>query len=580
VYPAAGRRVFSARGGYTRRSKAMRTRSTLHALAGLQLPERYEVRRHIANGGMATVWCAEDLVLGRTVAIKVLAEHFAHDERAVQRFMREARAAARVSSHPHVVTIYDIGETTVVDGARGRDGAPVPGPAFIVMEHLAGGTVSDALRIGPIQREESLRWLREAASALDHAHAQGVVHRDIKPANFLLDRGRALYVADFGIARLLSEDTITSAGELFGTAAYLSPEQALGRSGTAASDRYALAVAAFELLVGARPFTATNFAAQARQHIEDPPPRASERNPELPRAADAVLARGMAKRPEDRYGTAGAFLVGLATTLGDGSSATARRLAGGVGAPRRARARRAVVGTPGAVSAAGVAATAAGRPAPTERTPQPPPLPRPARRTGRAFALAALFAAVLGIGLIAALGQSGTSTVRQLSARRGPRPKAAHAPKPGPRASAGTTSTTTTAPQTTPTAPAGADQLEAQGHQLMLSGSYAAAVPTLRRAVASADPGSLLQGYALYDLGRSLFLAGDPAAAVPILQQRLQIHDQIPVVRALLATALAASGQVTGQGGPGPPGAGASGPTGPGSGGSGANNGGGDSSGD
>jgi serine/threonine protein kinase len=517
----------------------MRTRSTPHALHGLKLPERYEIRRHIANGGMAAVWCAEDLVLGRTVAIKVLVERFAQDEQAVYRFMREARAAARVSSHPHVVTIYDVGETIVVGGEGDGNGAPAAGPAFIVMEYLAGGTVSDALRVGAIERKESRRWLREAASALDHAHARGVVHRDIKPANFLLDQGRALYVADFGIARLLSEDTITNAGELFGTAAYLSPEQALGRSGTAASDRYALAVAAFELLVGARPFTAEHFAAQARQHIEDQPPRASERDRTLPSAVDAVLARGMAKRPEDRYATAAAFVDGLDAALGDGGVRTERMLTG--------------------------ALTTGNTP------PQPPALSYPrSRRTGRAIAFTALLAAVLGIGLIAALSHSGAPSVRQFAARKVPVAKATHARRPTPAASAGTTSASTTSTQPTAAAPASADQLEAQGHQLMLSGSYSAAVPTLRRAVSTADPGSLLQGYALYDLGRSLFLSGDPAAAVPILQHRLQIDDQIPVVRKLLAAVLEASGQSSkpGPGGPGSSGAGASGLAGPGAGGS------------
>ncbi|MFZ0040562.1 MAG: serine/threonine-protein kinase, partial [Solirubrobacteraceae bacterium] len=252
----------------------------------LKLPERYRIRRHLATGGMASVWCAEDLVLGRTVAIKVLAQRFAHDEVAVRRFKREARAAARVSNHAHVVTIYDVGDTDPDDSDPDAQSQ-----AFIVMEHLTGGTVADALRVGSINRREALRWLREAASALDHAHERGIVHRDIKPANFLLDGSRVLHVADFGIARLVSEDTITSTGELFGTAAYLAPEQALGHDATGASDRYALAVAAFELLTGGRPFMADHFAAQARQHIEDAPPSASERDRLLPEAVDPVLAR-------------------------------------------------------------------------------------------------------------------------------------------------------------------------------------------------------------------------------------------------------------------------------------------------
>ncbi|MHB1570786.1 MAG: protein kinase domain-containing protein, partial [Solirubrobacteraceae bacterium] len=274
------------------------------------LPERYRVRRHLATGGMASVWSADDLVLGRRVAIKILSDRFAHDEIAVRRFKREARAAARVSAHPHVVTIFDIGDL------ESGPGEP-PGGAFIVMEHLAGGTVADALHVGAVRRRESVRWLREAASALDHAHANGIVHRDIKPANFLLDRSRVLHVADFGIARMASEETITN-GELFGTAAYLSPEQALGRDATDASDRYALAVAAFELLAGERPFAAEHFAAQARMHIEVPPPRISVRDRTLPAWLDDVLARGLAKVPEERFGSATEFVDALETALSGG----------------------------------------------------------------------------------------------------------------------------------------------------------------------------------------------------------------------------------------------------------------------
>ena len=268
-------------------------------LGGVELPERYWVERRIAGGGMATVWLAADRMLGRDVAIKLLAEPYAHDPAAINRFMREARAAARLSSHPHVATIYDVAEAQQREDLTPR--------AFIVMEYLAGGTVADALRGADIWPGEAVRWLREAASALDHAHRSGVIHRDIKPANFLLDGDRVLHVADFGIARLGTEDTITSTGQMLGTAPYLAPERALGRPATDASDRYALAVAAFELLVGGRPFTAEHFTAQARAHVEDPPPAASERNPALPAALDPVLARGMAKQPEERWPTAASF---------------------------------------------------------------------------------------------------------------------------------------------------------------------------------------------------------------------------------------------------------------------------------
>ena len=255
----------------------------------LELPQRYRLRRHLASGGMASVWCAEDVMLGRVVGLKMLAARFRPGAMAMRRFEREARAAARVSTHSHVVTIFDVGHLASGD-ALSADGGGSPRP-FIVMEYLAGGTVADAIRVRAVRRQEALRWLREAASALDHAHARGIVHRDIKPANFLLDRSRVLHVADFGIARLVSEDTISSSDELFGTAAYLAPEQALGRPATGASDRYALAVVAFELLTGERPFLASHFTAQARQHIEAPPPRAGGR------VGAAPPGRGRAHRP-------------------------------------------------------------------------------------------------------------------------------------------------------------------------------------------------------------------------------------------------------------------------------------------
>ena len=149
-----------------------------------------------------------------------------------------------------------------------------------------------------MNRDEAMRWLHEAASALDYAHGRGVMHRDIKPANFLLDPSRSLHVADFGIARLGTEDTITTTGDMLGTAAYLSPERALGHPATEASDRYALAVVAFELLTGERPFAGRALRRSGPPHVEQPP-LAPAAQPRAPQAVDAVLARGMAKRPED-----------------------------------------------------------------------------------------------------------------------------------------------------------------------------------------------------------------------------------------------------------------------------------------
>src|SRR5215212_5128711 len=166
---------------------------------GVSLPDRYRVTRRIASGGMATVYACEDQVLGRLVAVKVLAPAFAQDSDAVARFQREARAVARVSDHPHVVTIYDIGEHE--------------DSAFIVMEYFAGGTVADRMRAEePIPRPTAVRWLQETASALDHAHQAGIVHRDVKPANLLLDAKGRLAVGDFGIARMATDVGVTSTG--------------------------------------------------------------------------------------------------------------------------------------------------------------------------------------------------------------------------------------------------------------------------------------------------------------------------------------------------------------------------------
>jgi len=538
------------------------------------LPARYHLRRHIASGGMASVWCADDRVLGRQVAIKVLADRFVHDEVAVRRFKREARAAARVSAHPHVVTIFDVGD--LQDPSSGRDETL---GAFIVMEHLAGGTVADALRHHAVTREEARRWLRDAAEALDHAHARGIVHRDIKPANFLLDQNRSVHVADFGIARLASEDTISSAGELFGTAAYLAPEQALGRNATAASDRYALAIAAFELLTGGRPFTAAHFAAQARQHIDDPPPRASERDGTLPAAVDDVLVRGMAKDPADRYPTAAAFVAALETALDGQPTARTTPLAAPVAvgpttavtAPHRAapaavpRARSSARVVPAAVPEARSRRPETPRSRSTEALPSRAP---ERRRNRRAIALAALLVGVLGVVavLVAALSGSGSSPT---SSRRAAAPRhqststaatstrrhrASSSTSASASSSASSSTTTPASVSSTTSTPAPAPapvaagsptavQLQLLGYHERLAGNYPSAIAADRRALAAADPTSLTYAYALYDLGVSLLKSGDPQAAIPYLQQRLSYNNQTATVQATLNQALQAAGQ-------------------------------------
>jgi hypothetical protein len=316
---------------------------------------------------------------------------------------------------------------------------------------------------------------------------------------------------------------------------------------------------AFELLVGERPFTADHFALQARKHIEEEPPAASSRNSNLPSAVDAVLIRGMAKQPDRRWEKATEFAAALTAALHEEPTRTMRR--GAAAVPRLALDPSRASGW-------------------APRT-DDPDRPQGARRP-RAIALAALAAAAFVVG--AAIGGIGKSHSHNSShtgaaananakgagttAHRVSRPSThttVSAPATRTTATPATSATSTTstppiAPSTT-TAPT-ATTLEARGHQLMIDGQYAAAIPVLRDAVNASSPGSLNYAYALYDLGRSLRLSGDPRAAIPILQQRLQIPNQTGVVRQELDLALRAIGQTTG--GPGASGGTASAPGPPG----------------
>jgi serine/threonine protein kinase len=252
---------------------------------------------------MGEILLAEDQELGRKVAVKLLDERFARDEAFRRRFRREALTAARLSGHPHVVTIYDVGEWNE--------------RPFIVMEYLPGGTLAERARAGIVPREQALIWLEQAAAALDAAHAEGIVHRDVKPANLLLNSRDELQVGDFGIARVADDATgaMTAAGTILGTAGYLAPEQALGQEATPASDRYALGVVAYELLTGGRPFERGSATAEAAAHIHEPVPPASERGVGLPWQADDVFERALAKDPTRRYGSASDFLQALQAAL-------------------------------------------------------------------------------------------------------------------------------------------------------------------------------------------------------------------------------------------------------------------------
>ena len=246
---------------------------------------------------MGEVYRAMDSVLERKVAVKLLSERHASEPEVRARFRREALAAARLSGTPHVITVFDVGE---------HEEQP-----YIVMEYLDGGSVHDRLREGRVPPGQALEWLAQAGQALDRAHAEGVVHRDVKPANLLLDRDGAICVTDFGIASTTGVDTLTLPGTVLGTAGYLSPEQARGEPATAASDRYGLGVVAFELLTGRRPYEGDTAATEAFAHVNAPVPSAEQIHPELPDGVDEVLARALAKDPEDRPATCAELVADL-----------------------------------------------------------------------------------------------------------------------------------------------------------------------------------------------------------------------------------------------------------------------------
>ena len=262
------------------------------------LPERYRDVTRVARGGMGEVYRATDNVLGRLVAVKLLSKRYAANDEIRRRFTREALAAARLSADPNIVTIYDVGESN--------------GRPFIVMQYLPGGSLDDRLaRDGAQPPQRALAWLESAAGALDYAHAQGVVHRDVKPANILLDEDGAAHVADFGVASAAGLDSLTQTGTILGTAGYLAPEQAEGRQAGPPADRYALGVVAFELLTGSRPFETESPTAEAAAHVRAEVPSISSRGSGVPREADPVFRRALAKDPAERFSSCAELVAAL-----------------------------------------------------------------------------------------------------------------------------------------------------------------------------------------------------------------------------------------------------------------------------
>jgi serine/threonine-protein kinase len=254
---------------------------------------RYRLVRRIGVGGMGEVWEADDTVLGRRVALKVLVQELANDPRATRRFVREARATAKLT-HPNVTRIYDFG----------RDG----GVPYLVMELLEGDTLADRLASGPLPPAEAASIGAAVADALDAAHRQGIIHRDIKPGNVLLTPAGEVKVMDFGIAAAADETHSTTGSGLYGTAAYISPERAAGQAATPAADLYSLGAVLYELLTGRPPFLGDSPVLVVRAHLHERPRPVRELAPWVPaRLADtceAALAKDPAQRPSSAAGLA------------------------------------------------------------------------------------------------------------------------------------------------------------------------------------------------------------------------------------------------------------------------------------
>ena len=444
------------------------------------VPDRYRNAELIARGGMGEVYRAEDADLARIVAVKLLAGRFADNEAIRGRFTREALAVARLSHAPSTVTIFDVGE---------HGGRP-----YIVMEYLPGGSLADRLeREGAQPVGRVLEWLGQAAAALDAAHFNGIVHRDVKPANLLLDDHERVKVADFGVASAADLGSYTEAGTVVGTAGYLAPEQARGERATPASDLYALAVVAFELLTGRRPFERESSTAEAMAHVSAPIPPASDSNPELPRDLDDVLARGLAKEPEHRFATAADFVDALRDAL-DREAGTTRVAAIAPVSPARSRRR----------------------------------LPLLLLLLGAALVAGVLAAALLARGEGETAGTTAPRTVQKTVQQTVQQTVQETVTLPGTTV-VQTVTTAATPPATTtaavPPASASPSELNDQGYELMQARRYEEARPLLTQAVGGlAGSGELAEAYASYNLAYTRRALGQCDGVVDLLNRSEQVQ--------------------------------------------------------
>jgi beta-lactam-binding protein with PASTA domain/tRNA A-37 threonylcarbamoyl transferase component Bud32 len=372
-------------------------------LAGRVFSNRYEIQRELAQGGMAEVYLAHDQLLNRPVALKALFPQYAREPSFVERFRREAQAAANLN-HPNIVAIYDWGQED--------------GTYFIVMEYVEGRSLRDLIRSeAPLDPSLAAEIAAEIASALSFAHRNGVVHRDVKPGNVLLTQSGTVKVTDFGIARAGASDGLTQTGSVMGTATYFSPEQAQGLAVDGRSDVYALGVVLYEMITGVAPFTADSPVSVAYKHVREEPMRPSERTADVPPDLEQIIMAALVKLPENRYQTADDMRADL-LRFRRGRPVVGVPVAGlAVEAPTPG-ATEAVRATPAAAAAAaayGASTVVNPRVDARGRMTGIQPVARPRRNTALVWILTLLgLAAVIGAILFAAIklgGAQGTVTV-------------------------------------------------------------------------------------------------------------------------------------------------------------------------
>ncbi len=348
------------------------------APTGRLVDGRYRVEATLARGGMATVYRALDTRLDRVVALKVMHPELAVDEEFVARFIGEARSAARLSHHA-VVAVFDQGED---DGA-----------VFLAMEYVEGRTLRQVLRDrGRLSAEHALEVIEPVLAALDAAHTAGIVHRDVKPENVLVGDGGRIKVADFGLARALTDASTTTRGLLLGTVNYISPEQALGEPATPRSDVYSTGVMLYELLTGAPPHTGATDFVVVRSHIEDDVPAPSDSDPGVPAVVDELVRRATTREPADRFADAGDFLSAVRAARAELDAAAtgleSRDSAGvSIAEAMAATSGQALARNPehtAVISRTGViASTVTGAPAPIRRAPARRASPQSGRRQAK-----------------------------------------------------------------------------------------------------------------------------------------------------------------------------------------------------